>query len=129
MFDPFFNENDQLEIVLGCSLKNFTKFIGHPVISSKRLFSSSERYAVFLGLILLLSSNPPITYLTYLFLVTSSLRDTGNLNGHRVPLQIPACRITCSPVTLRDLACHAACDHCAWSENYLVVCNHFLSSA
>ena len=31
MFDPFFNENDQLEIVLGCSLKNFTKFIGHPV--------------------------------------------------------------------------------------------------
>ena len=32
MFDPFFNENDQLEIVLGCSLKNFTKFIGHPVM-------------------------------------------------------------------------------------------------
>ena len=31
MFDPFFNENDQLEIVLGCSLKKFTKFIGHPV--------------------------------------------------------------------------------------------------
>ena len=45
MFDPFFNENDQLEIVLGCSLKNFTKFIGHPVsraVASKGTISGSE---------------------------------------------------------------------------------------
>ena len=31
MFDPFFNKNNWLAIVFVCSLKNFTKFIGHPV--------------------------------------------------------------------------------------------------
>ena len=89
-------------------------------ISSKRLFSSSERYAVFLGLILLLSSNKPVTYLTYLFLVTSSLRDTGNMNGHtlwligfhyrfqRVASRVPPWHYVISHVTQRVIIAHNA---------------------